>query len=152
MVTGCGPQSKATVPPFATARTTAREVQEPGQQVQQGRIRQRDACLDLPRAEERQRDRQRDEHEQVEVQHPPGRAGEGRQEEQQPGEPDRQRREDRRPEAHLQRREERLRRRQGDEPAVLEALRQRLLEQLDELLVEPVGHRERDHQREHRHD
>src|SRR5829696_2732999 len=30
MVTGRGPQSKATTPPRATARTTAREVHEPG--------------------------------------------------------------------------------------------------------------------------
>ena len=30
MVTGCGPQSKVMTPPFATARTTAREVQEAG--------------------------------------------------------------------------------------------------------------------------
>ena len=30
IVTGCGPQSKETTPPFATARTTARDVHEPG--------------------------------------------------------------------------------------------------------------------------
>ena len=30
MVTGCDPQSKETTPPAATARTTARDVQEPG--------------------------------------------------------------------------------------------------------------------------
>ena len=30
MVTGCGPQSKETRPPAATARTTAREVHEAG--------------------------------------------------------------------------------------------------------------------------
>src|ERR687898_606709 len=30
MVTGCGPQSNATTPPRATARTTAREVHDPG--------------------------------------------------------------------------------------------------------------------------
>ena len=30
MVTGCDPQSKETTPPAATARTTARDVHEPG--------------------------------------------------------------------------------------------------------------------------